>query len=301
MALSKGQQTKEPVGFDRYVGIAPFYISGVNMTKTEMQKMYPDRQYDKEFEYTFEKDGKKGVFITFQLKLNDEHKEAYGIKGFTTRVSFVLTDEPRQSKEGKYQIINAYGNSIWLTQEDFKNKTLPEYAVKSCFSTDGMRPAYNGEAELIDFLKVFLRVPDYRNYNRDTNTWSLKSKEEMEQSLMQFEVSDIKKLIAGNVSIIKEALSFQADNQIKLLCGVRTSDGKEYQDICSRLPVSYGITKYEKVYSQLAEMKKNGSYPNTDFGEPDSKLRPFNAGSPTSFTKPSTDGEDPFKDFMPAA
>ena len=45
----------------------------------------------------------------------------------------------------KVQVINAYGDTGWLTAEQWKAKELPEYMVKNGYLTEGMRPAYVGE------------------------------------------------------------------------------------------------------------------------------------------------------------
>lgn len=304
MAFGKGQETKEPISFDRYVGIAPFFILGVNMSMAQLKQAFPDRQYDKEPTYSFEKEGKKGTYVTFQLKLNEEHKDANGIKNFTPRASFLILDEPKTNREGtKCQVINSYGDTIWLTKEELQAKVLPDYAVKQAFSIAGMRVAYNGEAELVDFIKKLLRIPASRKYNNVEKVWSLEDENKLKEAYCQFEVQDIKAILAGNTSLIWDTVKTLPTNQIKLLCGVRTSgdDNKEYQEICTRIIIPYSMTKYEKYYSELQSMKNQGSYPNSDFGEPNSALRAYNP-APTSFQQATapTGEADPFGEFMPA-
>ena len=38
--------------------------------------------------------------------------------------------------------------------------------------------AYVGEADLTDFIKAYLNIPNPMNYNRETRTWTNKSLEE---------------------------------------------------------------------------------------------------------------------------
>lgn len=302
MAFGSGSESKEGQGFDKYVGIAPFFVKGVNMSMAEMKALYPERNYDKEFDYGYNKpEEAKGTFVTFLLETNAEHKDANGIL-FNTRASYLIKDEIYMNKDKtKVQVINDFGDTIWMTQEEFKAKTLPEYAVKQAFITQGMRPAYVGEGELINFLKIFINIPNCRNYNKEEG-WSAKTGDDLKAAECGFSIDDIKKIIAGDVTVVKNAIKHQPTNQIKMLCGVRTtSENKEYQEVCTRLPIRFGQNDYKRVDADLQKLKDNGSYANSNFGVHPFSLQVYQVGM-TTFSQGSQGGglapaEDPFAGF----
>ena len=49
MAFGAGSESKEDTPFDKYVGVAPFFVLGVNLSKDDMKALYPERKYDKDF------------------------------------------------------------------------------------------------------------------------------------------------------------------------------------------------------------------------------------------------------------
>lgn len=266
MAFGAGSETTEAVSFDKYTGIAPFFVKGVNMSKDEMKALYPDRNYEKEFSYDYMDNGeRKGTFVTFQVASNTDHKDTKGVL-ITNRVSILVGNDIYWNRDrSKFQAINKYGDTVWLTQEEFNSKTMPEYAKAN--SLDGLRPAFSGESELVDFLRCYINIPGSKNYSKEEG-WTMKEPAELAKAECGFSQDEIMKIAKGDVTPIKQALKIQPNNQIKLLCGVRTTDdGRDFQEICNRIFVKFGTSNYAYVKKTLNSLVENGSFANSNFGE----------------------------------
>jgi PHP family Zn ribbon phosphoesterase len=85
----------------------------------------------------------------------------------------------------------------------------------------------------------------------------------------KFKLENIKSYFNGDFSEIQEALNYQPNNQIKLLYGVKTTDGKQYQQVCTReqmmLNNAAGSNAITKLANDLANAKNNGSFSNIDY------------------------------------
>ena len=310
MAFGTGSESKENTPFDKYVGVAPFFVLGVNLSKDDMKALYPERKYDKDFDYAYNKEGEaKGTFVTFLLQTNKEHAICQAVStpngggvDFNSRASYLIKDEIYMNKDkNKVQVINDYGDTIWMTSDEFKAKTPPEYAVKQGYITTGMRPAYVGEEELIKFLKTYINIPNSRNYKKDEG-WSAKVGADLEQAICGFSVDEIKKIANGDVSPVRNAVKHQPKNQIKLLCGIRTaSDNKEYQEVCTRIPIKFAVTDYKNVDVTLQAMKDSGAYANSNFGVFPYTLKKYEVGmssfEPTGGVSTPVADSDPFAGF----
>ena len=69
---------------------------------------------------------------------------------------------------------------------------------------------------------------------------------------------------------VVEAIALQANNKVKLLYGVRTSDeGKQYQVIATRgdfiLRNTASVNAYAKLEKSLTDAKLNGAFATTEF------------------------------------
>lgn len=299
MAIATGNKTQEGSGFKLYQGIAPFYIKGVNLTKAELLKLFPDRNIENEPKYTFTDDNNvNGIYITLQLMIDKDHPSANGVTDLTPRASYPLKNAPAVNRDGtKVQVINKYGHSVWITNEEFAAKTLPDYAVKQAFSMEGMRVAFVGEADLMEMIKSYLGIMEYRSYTKEKG-WFIREGN-LNDCECQFSEAEIKKLIAGEVGFLWNILRYQPDNKKKYLVGVRTTDtGKEYQEVCTRINIRFGDNKYDRVQKDLQNLKDNGSYGNTDFGSYPFILKEYNVQA-TSFeqTAQSAPPTDPFAAF----
>lgn len=292
-AFGGAQESKEGVVYEKFIGVAPFFVLGVNPNTEEMEKLFPDREFEGERKYSFEKEGEKpGTFVTFIIKNNEEHPSSNGYS-FDTRASYLVKNEIFTNKDKtKFQAINAYGDTVWLTKEQFETKDLPEYAVNQGYNIEGMRPALIGEADLIEFIRTFLNIPISRKWDNNAGKFVPKQGEELKQCLCSFSLNDIKKIADGDVTAVRNAIKIMPKNQIKFLCGVRvTEDGREYQDVYSRMPIRFNVTDYKRVNTELQKAKDAGAYPNSDFGSLPFTLVKYSVKMTNFDTDTSTESE----------
>ena len=228
MAISKGNSTESNNSFKRYTGIGNFNVLGVNPDMTTLhswgimvnnEPVYTGKQQDadgNEVDY---------VRVSFYIK-------SVTIPEFITNVSFFVRRQPWYNKDkSKVKVIDVYGNDAWVTPEEAKNHLIPVSANgrKAKLSSD-YRAAYRGEVEVTGFIKNLLNIGDSHKYVNEA--WELVDS----ASDCQCRFDKVKDWFNGDVSELREALNYQAGNEIKLLCGVRADDkGTIRQDVYTGL------------------------------------------------------------------
>ena len=261
LTVGKTSESTETQEFKRYIGVGSSYVIAVNPTKKELEEIYGSEQ--KEPEYIVDGERGKEARIHFIVKTDPEQNNGINI---ITRLMFTLRAAVAYNRdETKVQVLDTYGNSTWAKVEDAK-------AGVKLLSADGKelkidtkyRMACVGEADLVQFLKTYLGVPDAFKYTN--GSWT--KKDNADECV--FGLENVKDYFKGNFSELREALALQPNNKVKLLYGIRTSDdGKQYQAIASRgeliLPNNATINAYARLEKNLANAKANGSYPNTEF------------------------------------
>lgn len=277
MAFAKGQESKEAVGIKRYIGVAPVQIVAVNPTKTELEKLYgtevtaPEyRGKNKIGEEEFE-----NIRLDFFVKTVPEKE---GDAELLSKITFFLTNTPEYNKDKtKARVINKYGEDAWLPIDNIKAGTTPDNMT--WFNTSGMRPAYRGEKDLTAFLKNFLVIPNRTYTDKNGERKNIANLADAEAQL-----GEVAKYFTGDISEIREIISSQPTNKVKLCFGVRTTDdNKQYQDIFNRMTLRLRTTNYSKLDEEIQNAKNNGAYPNTEFSvEP---LHEY-VVTPTEFTAP---------------
>lgn len=297
-------QTSESSGarnFKRYIGIGASHVIAVNPSKDELDQIYGRDM--KEPEYVSEKDGVRQCSVQFILKTDPD--KCGGVET-VTRAVFTLRDRAACNHKGtKVQCIDKYGNTAWASVEDVRQKKpLTTAAGNRAGIGADYRPACSGEADLVTFLKVYLNVPSALKYNKETHDWSLRSDAEAAKGL--FSLEHVKDYFKGDFSEVRSAVALQPKNTVKMLYGVRTSeDNKQYQTVCTRgdmiLPSYADGYSYERLEKRLAEAKKAGSWPNTEYQVCELKeyeVKPTDFSSPAPGSMPD-DGGSEADDIMP--
>ena len=296
--FAAGDESRED-SFKLYTGIAPVRIIAINPNVESLRKIFPGRKLDEEIDYSYvnkETGKKEGIFIHFYVQVNTGHKDVVNVvesseDKIITRVTYLLKHNVMQgSQSGKFQVINDFGETGWMTPEEFDNKTLPEYMQNMGYLKNGMRKAYAGEENLVKFIKTYLNIPNSRSYNASLGSWTTKTGKDLDDAMAGFSIENLKTIIQGNIKPISDAIKYQPNNQIKLLFGVRTSDdNKQYQDVCAPIPIPMWDTRYTRVTKELENL--GNFYENTDFGDSDFKFREYKL-NPTKFTPSSGGSED---------
>lgn len=293
LTVGKTQESTEAQEFKRYIGVGSSYVLAVNPSKEELENIYGTEQ--KEPEYVVDGENGKEARIHFIVKTDPEANN--GIE-LISRLMFTLRATPAYNRdETKVQVIDGYGNSTWASVEDAKAgaKLLSSEGKELRIDTK-YRMACVGEADLVGFLKKYLRVQDVFDYKN--GSWIKKPNAED----YAFSLDHIKDYFNGNFSELKEALALQPGNKVKLLYGVRTAETengpRQYQAVASRadliMPNNAGAKSIERLEKNLANIKANGSYPSTEFKVQD--LEEWTV-EPTNLEKKTDD--DPFGAELP--
>ena len=266
MAFGKAQVSKEATEIKRYTGVGSVFVVGVNPSKAELEKLY-DRELDKDPEYLTEKDGVTSARIDFIIKTDPTAKCSNGIE-LLTKFSMFIRNEYRFNKDKtKVQVIDKYGRTAWVTKEQAKAHEIPVYKNGPANIDKDYRPAYVGEEDITNFLKLFLGISNVEKWvkNEATGRREVVGLVDNPQDC-ECRLENIEDYFKGKFNEIKGAINLMPNNKIKALFGVRTTDeGKQYQDVYTRKFLSNTVSVYDKLAEDVQNNKDNGAYPNTEF------------------------------------
>lgn len=261
MAFSKGAESKEATGIKRYIGVAPCFIKAVNPNKTEFEQIF-NTNLDNEPEYigTVNIDGTDIPNVRLSFVLQPD-VEKVGFEVGPQNMSLFIQKRPRYNRDQtKVQVIDKYGRTAWVTIEQAKNHEIPVYSNGPANLDKNYRPAYVGEAELTDFLKVYLNIPNAMKYVN--NTWV--PSDNLQDCEARLE--NIDNLFKGDFSEIREAILLQPLNKVKVLFGVKTTeDNKQYQAFYTQMFLRNNVADYSRLDKDIQERKLAGAYPTTEF------------------------------------
>lgn len=300
MAFTSGTAAEDGVETSsRFKGVTPVTVLGINPTKDKLKEL-TGRILAEEPKYvSVNKDNKTQIKIDFILKTDPNFGNKID-KTFT--LTTFLVDAVRINKEGnKFQVIDNYGNTAWVTKEQYEQKQLPEYATKM---TTLYRPALVGEEELIHILKTWLNIPDSHHYDVNNSVWKLNENLKSSEAFL----NNPKALFKGDMKELTSLVTPHKDYKFKVCVGIKTVDtGKKYQDVYNKLVLKNGSTYYERFAVKIADAQKNGAYANTEFSfEPlaEENIIPTNLNEvvntqkevPTVVTSPLGNGPSSFLD-----
>lgn len=262
MAFSKGNESTEGAPITRYTGVASVFVRGVNFNKSELEKFF-GRDIENEPVYVGESDN-NGVKVP-QVRLDfmvEADKEKYGID-FKSRVTLFLRRMPRVSKAGKKQVIDKYGRTAWATEEEIASKSIPVYSNGKPANIDkDYRVAYSGEEDLINFLIAYLNIPSPQKYVN--GEWVMNEASKLPDSEAMLE--HIEDYFKGDFKEIKTIVSYQPNNKVKVLFGVRTADdGKQYQTCYTRMFLKNSVNDYSRLDKNLQDTKASGALSSSEF------------------------------------
>lgn len=255
--IGKKAEESEIQEFKRYVGITPVTVLAVNPTKKELEELYPGITFEEPEYVSKDADGKQRFQLVFHVKTDPE----WGNKiDATSRIRFFLTDQVNTSRDGeKCQVIDKYGETCWVTREQYKAQMRPDTSRV----VGEYRPAHRGEAELYEFLKCWLNIEDAFRYNKETKRWDAKSEEERKSAEIQLDWAELCK---GNISAIKNVVKDVKDYKLKTCWGIRTTeDNRHYQDVCNKVFLKNSSNYYIKFDNVIQNLKQRGSYADTTF------------------------------------
>jgi len=260
MAFAKGTDTSaEPAEFKKYIGVAPVWVLAANPSKEELSKIY-GRSFENEPTYLSEQDGVKSARVDFIVKADLGKNESTPL---ISKVTFFLRNEFRfNGDKTKVQVIDKYGRTAWVTKEQADKKEIPMYANGLANIDSDYRPCYVGEEDLNNFIKAYLGVPNVQSYV--DGKWVANPNAKPEDC--EARLAKVKEMFSGNFTEVKDIASYQPNNKVKVLFGVKTNtDGKQYQTTYSSMVLKNAVKDYSKLDAEIKLRKNNGAFPNTEY------------------------------------
>ena len=257
LTLNVGEKPEENItSFKRYIGIAAVTVTALNPSKKELEALY-EREYQ-EPEYNVETPKGKAYRLEFHVKTDPQWANLN--IDTTGRIRFLISDKPRKSKdETKVQVIDDYGETAWVTKNQFENNEKPE----GCRVIGKYRVCHEGEADLVAFLKEWLNIPLSTSWNNEMHSWIPKNQDELEKCKI---ILDWKELVNGNLKELQDIIKQCAEYRVKVLFGIRTTeDNRHYSDICNRIFLRHSNGNLSRFDKELNRLKESGMYANTQF------------------------------------
>ena len=263
MAVASGRESSEGAQIKRYIGVGTCTVLAINPTKAELERILSTPTHpvvlEKDPEY-ITADGADVRSIRVDIYLKTVPEKCNGIDT-VLKIGYFLKDQKRfNNDKTKVQVINVYGESTWLSKEDFQAKTIPE--KMSFFQPKGMRAAWVGEEEITLFIKKLLNIPRYSVKKADGTIVIIDN-----PKLAECQLDGIPNYFVGNIAELKAAITSRKDNKIKIAFGVKTTaENKIYQDCFKEYPINSAVTDFSYLAKNLLEKQASGGYPNTYFG-----------------------------------
>lgn len=290
MAFKHANNSEESVR-RLYTGVGVAKVIAVNPTKAEMEQIYGTTVQNDPVYAGTARTGEKQMRVSFVLSVNTNEE-----KPLLTTLTFFLNDVfMKGTNSGKYQVIDKYGRTAWATQEEIDANKIPQYSNGPARLAVPYRKVYSGEAQLEQFIRALLCLDDPEYWNSNTSSWVARTGGELDAC--EGTLEDVKAIINGNISELREIVSLASNNEVKVLLGVRNNnDGRQYQAVFTDLFVrnkSRMETAIKQFERELDDRIKNGGYKTTEFD-----VLPIHEYKvvPTSFATEETKPEVPSTD-----
>lgn len=263
--IAKGSQTTEAGGSRKlYEGVGIVKVLALNPNKAELEKIY-GREIESEPNYlsSVEVDGKQVPTVRLSFVVETDPDKNNGISVKTNHTYFLRKVYQKGNQSGKYKVIDKYGRTAWVTKEEAQAHAIPQYANGPANIDADYRPCYEGEEELTLFIKNLLNIPNVVAYTN--GVWTPNPR--VTPADCEVRLDTIDKFFTGDWKELTEALSYQPENTVKLLFGVRndTDTNRQLQTTYTRMSYKTSVSDYSKLAAAIAESKEKGGLSNVEF------------------------------------
>ena len=305
--MAFGTSSAKPV-FTRYTGIGVAKVVGINPTMKEINDAFGREIYTSEPVYTqeVEYDGVKTKMsrVSFLLKFDASDNMGYSDLHFLTISITNRTIKSSDTANPKVQVIDEFGRTAWVTEEEFKGKKIPVYSNGPAKLTNNYHAALRGEERLVKFISAVRATPSIDVWDAEAKNWITNTREDAENCKKEIPKEDMKKILSGDFSPVRSYLEDVKDNKVKVLLGVQTSnDGRKYTTIYDNEFMTVFQKKTTNIERAVREDQARGRYPNTVFTvgplvaadtvKPDDLSKPVDTGVSSS----SASAFEPFDDL----
>lgn len=281
MAFASGRDNTEVSVFKRYYGIGVVKVLGVNPNAEEFEKL---RGFAPSTEpvYIGKQDDTSYVRFDFIIKTIPEENNGIDI---TDTITFFVRNKARLNRDGsKLQVIDSYGRTAWVTKEQYDNQEIPMYANGPANISDDYRPCFEGEDSLTDFVRTYLNIPNVEKWENRRVVGLI---DNPETAKARFD--NIENYFKGEYKELKDIVSYQTDNKVKVMFGIRTNDeGKQFSYVYPNLVMNPNASN-GKLMDEIQKRQNDGYIKNVEFFMGDLKeylVEPTNLDEPSDIMKP---------------
>lgn len=239
MVLGEINEVKEGL-FKLYWGVASVTVLAVNPTKAELGKIFgkePEKEPVYYSQVEVEENGQKKKKDRSRIEFIVRNEEL----NLTSRMSFFLEDSYLTTREGKYGVIDNFGNTAWVTPEEYKAKAIPlSRDNKPLRIANDYRLEKRGESELILFIRNLLGIKNSHTYVNEQ--WVLQA--DPSKYFCYFEKLD--DILKGKVDEIRKIIAIAQGKKVKVLLGVRFDEGRTFQTVYERFTAKVSMNPVEK-------------------------------------------------------
>lgn len=261
MAFAIGEAQSSSVSNQKYIGYGTFKIVAVNPEKEEYEKLFGRQVQDwKGYTGTLQ-DGTPYARMMFVLKDVRENSEMPLIQA-----SYCLIRRPRKTQDGRTQVIDAYGNTAWVTDAQFAAQEVPlSKGGKPLSIIPPYQMTCTGQDRLIDFLKAWLYTPNSHKWDDVAQGFIARPAEELNRCCIGLE--HVKDYWTGDFKEIKSILGMPGigEHAIKAMLTVRENEfnGRQtwVQNVYDgKIVPSYG--KYDWIEREFQRDLQQGRHQN---------------------------------------
>lgn len=283
--ISSGVETKE-AEFKLYSGVGICKVLAVNPDKNKLQEL--NMRVPEELSYTGKSTVRVGesekevnqARITFIIETVPDKNDEVKIK---QQLTFFLNEQYRTNRdESKLQVIDKYGRTAWVTKDEFKAKAIPQYKNGPANLDKDYRPCYIGEEALTNFIKVYLGIPSVEKW-QDRKVVGLID----DPKTAECRLDNIASYFKGDFSEITAIPTYQPENMIRVLFGVRNTDNGTFQTVYPNVVLGINNKNYTKFSDDVNNRKDHGGLATTEFTYTD--LHEYKA--PTDFNNVNSSTE----------
>ena len=287
--FSSGSKTSENSFI--HIGVGSFTIASVCPSEEELKELYGSNAKAIQYSKVDETDGKNSATAHIILNLLDDVGNENPVY---KRATFYIKEIGFANKDKtKLQVINKYGDTMWVTKEEFQANVPAHYNPNFIMP---YRPAFIGEEQLIGFIKTYLGIPMSREFS--DNQWKNKTADQLAMCEASFSIEEFKKMCAGDFSLLKSILSMQPNNKIKFMLGVRTTEQGQFQDVYTRHPINFNARNFNRVVKEINDAINSGNLNDVYYDTDNLTLRKYQnntTDNPLTNTMTGSASDNPFE------
>lgn len=155
--ISIGEIKQPQAQFDKYIGFGLFKVVAVNPSQMEYEELFKRHLENWKGYVSEDMNGITMARVTFILQqvIEKEDKPLF-------QATYFLKRQTRKTLDGlKTKVIDKYGNTAWVTDDEFKKQAVPKSKTGKPLSIiPPYRPCCDGEDKLISFIRAWRYVPN---------------------------------------------------------------------------------------------------------------------------------------------